>query len=90
MISVFATLDTLAEAREIRNLLTAGGNAAGIETVFWPTAEQILTDPTASLWLKKALRGALECDVVDAANEAEVLALVLNERAEKQLKKGGK
>ena len=54
-----------------------------------PTAEQILTDPTASLWLKNALRGALACDVVDAANEADVLAMVLSERADKQLK-GGK
>jgi|TARA_R110000765_G_scaffold422336_1_gene529322 hypothetical protein len=59
-----------------------------------PTAEQILTDPTASLWLKNALRGALACDVVDAANEAEVLAMVLSERADNLLKrntlKGGK
>jgi hypothetical protein len=42
--------------------------------------EQILHDPTASDWLKGALRGALERDPVDALNDALLLAGTLEER----------
>ena len=42
------------------------------------TIEQILTDPAASEWLKDALRSALSRDPVDAANDAEVLAKLLD------------
>ena len=42
--------------------------------------EEILADPAASLWLKTALRLALERDPVDAANDAEVLYKVLARR----------
>ena len=42
--------------------------------------EAILTDPTSSYWIKDALRAALERDPVDAANDAEILALVLDQR----------
>jgi hypothetical protein len=44
------------------------------------TIEEILADPAASLWLKAALRSALSRDPVDAANDADVLARVLNDR----------
>ena len=53
------------------------------------TVQDIMTDPTASNWLKRALGEALLLDPVDAANEAEILALVLSERADSLLK-GGK
>jgi len=43
-----------------------------------PTIEQILADPAASKWLKAALLVALSRDPVDAANDAEVLAKVLD------------
>ena len=43
-----------------------------------PTIEQILADPAASAWLKTALHTALSRDPVDAANDAEVLAKVLD------------
>jgi len=46
-----------------------------------PTIEEILTDPSASNWLREALRNALDRDPVDAANDAEVLAAVLAARA---------
>jgi hypothetical protein len=46
-----------------------------------PEVEQVLGDPTASLWLKNALRSALSRDPVDAANDAEVLARLLDCRA---------
>jgi len=47
-----------------------------------PTAEEVLSDPAASMWLQMALKGALLRDPVDSANDAAVLAAVLNERVE--------
>ena len=41
-------------------------------------ADEILRDPSAHHWLKVALAGALALDPVDAANDAEVLAGVLD------------
>jgi hypothetical protein len=40
----------------------------------------ILNDSAASYWLKDALRSALKRDIVDAANDAHVLAEVLADR----------
>lgn len=40
-----------------------------------------LRDPATSDWLRDALRTAMERDPVDAANDAEVLARLLDERA---------
>lgn len=48
---------------------------------------QILLDPSCSFWLKNALETALQRDPVDAANDAELLAKVLGDRA-KNLSKG--
>jgi len=48
--------------------------------------DDILTDQEASEWLKSALRSALERDPVDAANDAEVLAQLLEERADRILR----
>lgn len=42
--------------------------------------EDVLRDPAASIWLKDALRSSLARDPVDAANDAEVLASLLEER----------
>ena len=42
--------------------------------------EEILDDPTASDWLKGALRSALKRDPVDALNDALLLAATLEER----------
>ncbi len=42
--------------------------------------EEILDDPSASDWLKDALRSALERDPVDALNDALVLAATLEGR----------
>jgi len=42
----------------------------------------IFNDPSASHWLKDALRSALRRDIVDAPNDAEVLAEVLADRCE--------
>jgi len=50
-----------------------------------PTIEQILADPAASDWLKDALYSALSRDPVDAANDAEVLAKVLDHRCRQML-----
>jgi len=48
----------------------------------------VLSNPAASLWLKDALRSALERDRVDAANDAEVLAELLEERCQEILRLG--
>jgi hypothetical protein len=45
-----------------------------------PDVDAILNDPSASLWLKDALRSALQRDPVDAARDAERLAVVLTSR----------
>ena len=50
-----------------------------------PSIEQILADPGASGWLKAALLSALSRDPVDAANDAEVLAKVLDHRCRQML-----
>ena len=49
-------------------------------------AAQILTDPSASFWMKAALRSALDRDPVDAANDAEVLAKALSRRCNRLLR----
>src|SRR5438067_2442825 len=46
-----------------------------------PQIDEVLRDPAASFWLKDALRSALERDPVDAANDARVLARLLNRRS---------
>ncbi len=53
---------------------------AGSFTRVAPDVGYVLNDGTASDWLKNALRSALEHDAVKAANEAELLALVLRGR----------
>jgi len=50
--------------------------------------EQVLADPAASFWLKDALRSALTRDPVDAANDAEVLARLLDRRCQEILRRG--
>jgi len=42
-----------------------------------PTIEEVLNDFAASYWLKDALRAAKTRDCLDAANDAEMLALIL-------------
>jgi len=46
-----------------------------------PLIEQVLDDPAASNWLKNALMAALQRDAVDAANDAALLAALLERRA---------
>lgn len=43
-----------------------------------PTVEDLLKDPSTSVWLRIALTSALQRDPVDAANDAEILATVLD------------
>lgn len=40
--------------------------------------KRIAADPSASYWLQGSLKSALQRDPVDAANDAEVLAAILN------------
>jgi hypothetical protein len=51
-----------------------------------PTIEEVLRDPSASFWLKAALRSALARDPVDAANDAEVVALLLDQRCRSMIR----
>jgi hypothetical protein len=62
-------------AREIRRMASEFERRqnAGL-----PSIAQIIADPAASEWLKAALHTALSRDPVDAANDAEVLAKVLD------------
>ena len=43
---------------------------------------EILADDSASFWLKSGLEWALKRDPVDAANDADLLAKVLADRAD--------
>ena len=45
-----------------------------------PEIEAVLSDPTASHWLKGALHSAMDRDPVAALNDALVLAAVLEQR----------
>jgi hypothetical protein len=45
-----------------------------------PRIEEVLRDSAASFWLKNALQSALARDPVDAANDAEILAHLLDRR----------
>jgi hypothetical protein len=47
-----------------------------------PSIAELLVDPTASAWLKLALRSALCRDPVDAAHDSQVLARVLARRCD--------
>ena len=42
---------------------------------------RVLADPSASAWLKDAIGSSLVRDPVDAANDAEVLSQLLQQRA---------
>ena len=50
--------------------------------------EHVLADQAASVWLRDALRSALDRDPVDAANDAEVLAQLLDQRCQETLRRG--
>ncbi len=52
-----------------------------------PSIDEVLGDPAASYWLKTVLRSALCRDPVDAANDAEMLARLLEDRCDKILPK---
>ena len=45
-------------------------------------ADDVLSDPSASFWLKQAINESLNRDPVDAINDAEVLVAVLHNRLE--------
>ncbi len=42
--------------------------------------DEVLNDPTTSDWLKWALRSALNRDILDATNDAEILFMILSAR----------
>ena len=42
--------------------------------------DDVLNDPTISHWLKSALGSALNRDILDATNDAEMLFLILSRR----------
>lgn len=54
-----------------------------------PLIDEVLRDPSASSWLRSSLSAALARDPVDAANDAEVLARVLDARCRRLLENGG-
>jgi hypothetical protein len=53
-----------------------------------PSIDEVLADPSASLWLKTALRSALCRDPVDAAHDSEILAQLLGQRCDANLSAG--
>ena len=52
---------------------------------YLPSIDEVLADPSASSWLKTALRSALYRDPVDAGHDSEILARLLEERCDKIL-----
>jgi len=65
-------------------------NLSAIEIRHLPSIESVLADPCAHNWLKAALRSALALDPVDAANDAELLSLLLDARCAILAKQGGR
>lgn len=55
-------------------------NASDHEEGPLPSVEEIFADPAASFWLRHALSTALSRDPVDATNDAELLARILDRR----------
>ncbi len=53
-----------------------------------PSVAKVLNDPACSYWLRTALDTALRRDPVDAANDAELLARLLDERCRVLLGEG--
>jgi hypothetical protein len=51
-----------------------------------PGIEEVLRDSAASFWLKNALQSALARDPVDAANDTEILAHLLDRRCHQILR----
>ena len=51
-----------------------------LETRELPEIEEVLADPAASFWLQTTLHSALARDPVDAANDSEILARLLDQR----------
>ena len=47
-----------------------------------PSIDAVLADPSASFWLKAALRSALCRDPVDAAHDSDLLARLLGQRCD--------
>ena len=47
--------------------------------------QSVMTDTTASNWLKQSLESAMRCDPVDAVNDAEVLHALLSKRCNEAL-----
>jgi len=50
-----------------------------------PGIDEVLADPAASLWLKRALQSSLSRDPVDAASDSNVLARMLERRCDEIL-----
>ncbi len=50
-----------------------------------PSISDLLGDPSTSLWMRNALVSALRRDLVDAVNDAELLAHVLGEKCRRLL-----
>jgi hypothetical protein len=53
-----------------------------------PSIDEVLADPAASFWPKRALRSALCRDPVDAAHDSEILAQLLGQRCDAILSEG--
>jgi hypothetical protein len=66
--------------RKVRPEMNKGAPTGDLRPI-----EEILDDRAASFWLKAALRSALLRDPVDAANDAEVLARLLERRCRSTL-----
>lgn len=52
--------------------------------------KRICEDPSISHWFKNAMNSALQRDPVDAANDAELLSLVLTKRANDKIEEASK
>ena len=53
-------------------------------------ASKVLEDPSVNFWVKATYRKCLERDPIDAFEDAKLLSVMLRERMEQVLAKGGK
>lgn len=59
-----------------------GRTLAEISEPTLPTRETILADPSASFWLKGALRSSEQRDIVDSMGDADLLFEILKREAD--------
>ena len=86
----FATIVLTLSSLALAQVPCEAANTGGQRMPSDQEIKRICEDPAISYWLRDALLSALGRDPVDAANDAGLLSVVLDKRADEILKAGGR